>query len=290
MVTWRDVVRGTPWLDIRTEFSVQQQAAFRLQPAPSQPNELEKEMEKWWQVLTLRRKCAAPPAAPADELPVVPPNTPATDTEASVAWSTGPELTNPTGTHLKPPPGIKTPSSNQFVPTSDWTKLPNPRDTPAAPTKYRTPFDELDLELGRSSLVETPLSHFETEEAVDGLLRQCPDLTGGPSHDVEMTDLTYAPTPVAARSPSGSPVRFQPEISNSAGYNYNLMDQEDGVTTAPASPVSPEDDELLDMVSTLSSPAASSRIVGTGCPKSTTPKKTRKHQSEDQETVFEDEQ
>ena len=289
VVTWRDVVRGTPWLDVRTEFSVQQQAAFRLQPVPSQPNELEKEMEKWWQVLTLRRKCAVPPATPAGKLPGVPPNTPATDTEASIAWSTGPELINPTGTHLQPPPGIKTPSSNQFVPTSDWTKLPNPRDTPATSTKYRTPFDELDLELGRSSLVETPLSRFETEEAVDGLLRQCPDLTGRSSHDVEMADLTYAPTPVAARSPSGSPVRFQPEISNSADYNYNLMDQEDGAAMAPASPVSPEDDELLDMVSTLSSPAVSSRIVGTGRPKSTTPKKTRKRLTEDQETVFEDE-
>ena len=48
------------------------------------------------------------------------------------------------------------------------------------------------------------------------------------------------------------------------------MDQEDGTTTAPASPVTPEDDELLDMVS---SPVQDSRIVGTGCPKSTTPKK-----------------
>ena len=281
LVTWRDVVRGTPWLDIRTEFSVEQQAAFHLQPAPDRPNELEKEMEAWWQVLTLRRKCAAPPAVLAGELPGAPPNTPVTDTEASVTWSTGPELTNPTGTHLKPPPGIQTPSSNQFTPTLDWTKLPDPRDTPDAPTKYRTPFDELDLELGRFSLVETPLSHFETEEAVDGLLKQCPDLTGRPSQDVEMTDLTYAQSPVAARSPSNSPVRFQPEISSSAGYNYNLMDQEGEVTTAPVSPVSPEDDKLLDMVP---SPAASSRIIGTGRPKSTTPKKRR---SKDQGTVFE---
>ena len=195
-----------------------------------------------------------------------PPNTPATDTEASIAWSTGPKLTNPTGIHSKPPPGIKTPSSNQFIPTSDWTKLPNPRDTPAASTKYRTPFDELDLELGRSSLVETPLSHYETDEAVDGLLKQCLDLTGGPSHDVEMIDMTYALTLAAARSPSDSPVRFQPEISSSVGYNYNLMDQENDVTTAPASPVSPEDDELLDMVSMVPSPVLSSWIIGTGSP------------------------
>ena len=161
-------------------------------------------MEAWWQVLTLRRKCAALLAAPAGELPGAPPNTPATDTEASVAWSTGPELTDPTGTYLKPLPGINVPSSNQFIPTSGWTKLPNPRDTPATSTKYRTPFDELDLELGRSSLIEIPLSRFETEEAVDSLLKQCPDLTGRPSHDVEMTDMTYTPTPVAARSPSDS--------------------------------------------------------------------------------------
>ena len=88
-----------------------------------------------------------------------------------------------------------------------------------------------------------------------------------------MADMTYAPTPVAVRSPSNSPVRFQPEISNSAGYNYNLMDQEDDATMAPASPVTPEDDELLDMVSMVPSPVPSSRIVGTGRPKSTTPKK-----------------
>ena len=117
MVTWRDVVRGTPWLDIRTEFSVEQQVAFCLQPALDRPNELEKEMEAWWQVLMLRRKCAAQLAALADKLLGAPPNTPATDTEARVTWSTGPELTNPTGTHLKPPPGIQMPSSNQFTPT-----------------------------------------------------------------------------------------------------------------------------------------------------------------------------
>ena len=272
MVTWRDVVRGTPWLDIQTRFSVEQQAAFRLQLAPSWPNELE-EMEAWWQVLTLRRKCAVLPAALAGELPGAPPNTPATDTEASITWSTGPEIINPTGTYFKPPPGINVPSSNQFLPTSGWTKLPNPRDTPATSTKYRSPFDELDLELCHSSLIETPLSRFETEEAVDGLLKQCPDLTGGPSHDVEMTDMTYVPTPVAAQSPSDSPVRFQPEISNSTGYNYNLMDQEDDATTAPASPVSLEDDKLLDMVSMVPSPVPSSRIIGTGHLKSTTPKK-----------------
>ena len=255
------------------EFSEEQQVAFHLQPAPSEPNELEKEMEAWWQVRTLRKKCTAPPAAPASEPPGVPPNTPAMDTESSVAGSTGPGPSNPAGACPKPPPGINVPPSNQFVPTSDWTKLPNPRDTPATSTKYRTPFDKLDLELGHSSLVEMPLSCFETEEAVDGLLKQCPDLTGGPSHDVEMTDMTYAQTPVATRCPGNSPVRFQPEISNSAGYHYNLMDQEDGTTTAPASPVTPEDDELLDMVSMVPSPVPSSRIVGTGCPKSTTPKK-----------------
>ena len=273
MVTWRDVVRGTPWLDVQMEFSEEQQAAFCLQPALSEPNELEKEMEAWWQIRMLRKKCAVPPAALASEPPGAPPNTPTMDTEASVAWSTRPELGNQVSTHPRPLPGIKVPPSNQFVPTSDWTKLLNPRDTPATSTKYRTPFDELDLELGCSSLVETPLSHFETEEAVDGLLKQCPDLTGGPSHDVEMMDMTYAPTPVAARSPSNSPVPFQPEISNSAGYHYNLMDQEDGTTTAPASPVTPEDDELLDMVSMVPSPVPSSRIMGTGRPKSMTPKK-----------------
>ena len=213
-----------------------------------------------------------------------PPNTPATDTKASVAWSTGPgpsvfsqvtepNANSPAGARPKPLPGIKVPPSNQFVPTSDWTRLQNPRDTPASSTKYRTPFDELDLELGRSSLVETPLSCFETEEAVDGLLKQYPDLTGGSSHDVEMTDMTYAPTLATTQFPGNSPGQFQPEISNSSGYHYNIMDQEDGTTTAPTSPVTPEDDELLDMVSMIPSPVPDSCIVGNGRPKSTTPKK-----------------
>ena len=163
------------------------------------------------------------------------------DTEATVAWSTGPgpSTNSPAGAHPRPQPGINVPPSNQFVPTSDCTKLPNPRDTPASSTKYRTPFDELDLELGCSSLVETPLSCLETKEAVDGLRKQCPDLTSGPSHDVEMTDMTYALTPVTTRSPSNSPGRFRPEISDSSGYHYNLMDQENGTTTALASPVTP---------------------------------------------------
>ena len=103
MVTWRDVVRGTPWLDVRMEFTKEQQAAFRLQPAPSEPNELEKEMETWWQIRVLRKKCATPPTAPASEPPGAPPNTPTTDTEASIAWSTEPELSSPASPHLRPP-------------------------------------------------------------------------------------------------------------------------------------------------------------------------------------------
>ena len=238
VVTWRDVVRGTPWLDVWMEFSPEQEAAFCLQPVPSEPNELEKEMEAWWHVHVLRKKCAAPLATPASGPPGAPPNTPTMDSEATVTWSTrpGPSINSPAGARPRPPPGINVPPSNQFVPTSDWAKLPNPRDTPASSTKYRMPFDELDLELGRSSLVETPLSRLEMEEAVDSLLKQCPDLTGGPSHDAEMTDMTYASTPVTSRSPGNSPGRFRLEISDSSGYHYNLMDQEDGTTTALASP------------------------------------------------------
>ena len=247
---------GHPWLDIRMEFSPEQEAAFHLQPVPSKPNELEKEMEAWWHVRVLRKKCAATLAAPPSGLPAAPTNTPATDTEATVAWSTGPgpSINSPVGAHPRPPPGINVPPSNQFVPTSDWTKLPNPRDTPASSARYQMPYDELDLELGCSSLVETPLSCLETEEAVDGLLKQCPDLTSGPSHDVEMIDMNYASTPVTARSSSNSPGRFRPEISDSSGYHYNLMDQEGGTTTALASPITLEDDKLLDMVSMVPSP------------------------------------
>ena len=284
VVTWRDVVTGTPWLKAQEEFSTGQEAAFRLQPAPSDPNELEREMEAWWQVEVLRKKCAAPlaassnvpPATSSGAPPDAPPNTPATDTEASIIWSTGtgPSTDHPAGACSRPPPGIEIPPSNQFIPTSDWTKLPNPRDNPASASKYRTPFDELDLELGRSSLVETPLSQLETEEAVDGLLRQCPDLSSGPSGDVEMMDLNYAQTPDTTRPLGDSAAQFRPEISNPSEYNYNLMDQEGGISTAPGSPVTPEDDELLDEVSMTASPAPDySRAVGTGRPKSTTAKK-----------------
>ena len=120
-------------------------------------------------------------AAPSNAPPDAPPNTPATDTEASVAWSTrpGPSADYPAGACSRPLPGIKMPPSNQFIPTSDWTKLPNPRDNPASATKYRTPFDELDLELGRSSLVEMPLSLIgdrgsrrQPAEAMPGSLRR----------------------------------------------------------------------------------------------------------------------
>ena len=287
VVTWRDVVRGTPWLKVQKEFSAGQEAAFRLQPAPSEPNELEREMEAWWQVEVLKEKCAAPPAASAKAMPATsssmppdaPPNTPATDTEASVAWSTGPgpSTDHPAGACSRPPPGIKIQPSNQFVPDSDWTKLPNPQDNPASAIKYQMPFDELDLELGRSSLVETPLSRLETEESVDGLLRQCPDLPGRPARDVKMMELSYAQTPDTTRPLCNSPVQFRPEISNTSEYNYNLMDQEGGNSTAPGSPITQEDDELLDMVSMVPSPVPDySRAVGTGRPKSTTPKKRKK--------------
>ena len=180
MVTWRDVVRGTPWLMEREEFSPAQEAAFRLQPNPAGPNELEREMEAWWQVKVLKKKCearsrsAATPAVPPD----APPNTPATDIETGVSGDD-----HPAGACSRPPPGINMPSTNQFIPDSDWIQLPNPRDNLAPSGKYRTPFDELDLELGRSSLVETPLSRLETEEAVGDLLKICPDLPGGPTQD-----------------------------------------------------------------------------------------------------------
>ena len=60
VITWRDIVIGTPWLEERKEFSAAQEAAFRLQPSPAGPNELEREMEAWWQVEVLRKKCARP--------------------------------------------------------------------------------------------------------------------------------------------------------------------------------------------------------------------------------------
>ena len=271
VVTWRDVVRGTPWLDERKEFSAAQEAALRLQLAPNRPNELEREMEAWWQVEVLRKKCAAnvSTATSTAALPDAPPNTPASTSGASAT----PELNSsqPAAACSRPPPGIHPVPSNRFVPDSSWTKLPNPRDNPAPAGKYRTPFDELDVELGRSSLVETPLSQFETEEAISDLLKQCPDLTGGSAADVEMTEHDSAQTPDPARLLGSTPARFQPEIGDTAGYNYNLMGPESGMSTAPGSPVTAEDDELLDL---MTSPTVEySRVVGTGRPKSTTPKK-----------------
>ena len=271
MVTWRDVVKGTPWLKKWKEFSAVEEAAFRLQLAPAGPNELEREMEAWWQVELLRTKCAAklPPATTSAAPPDAPPNTLATDTETTVGPASGTDY--PAGACSRPPPGINKPPSNQFIPNSDWTQLPNPRDNPAPSGKYRTPFDELDLELGRSSLVETPLSHLETEEAIDSLLKQCPDLPGGPVGDMEMMELSFDQPPDTTQPLNAPPVRFRPQISNISVYNYNLMDQESGMSTAPGSPINPEDDELLDMVP---SPAPDySRAIGTGCLKSTTPKK-----------------
>ena len=254
VVTWRDIVKGTPWLKERKEFSAAQEAAFRLQPPPAEPNELEREMEAWWQVELLRKKCAARVSTATSSAvpPDAPPNTPASS--ADVSTIPGPNTNHPAIACSKPPPGIHLPPSNQFVPDSNWTKLSNPRDNPAPSGQYRTPFDELDLELGRSSLVETPLSQLETEEAVGNLLRQCPDLSGGPTGDVEMMELNFAQTPDPTRLLNASPVRFRPEISNTSEYNYNLIDQESGMSTAPGFPVTKEDDELLDMVSMVSSP------------------------------------
>ena len=163
--------------------------------------------------------------------------------------------------------------TNQFVPDSNWSRLPNPRDNPAPAGKYRTPFDELDVELGRSTLVETPLSQFETGEAIGDLLKQCPDLTGGPLADVEMTELESAQTPNPTRLLGSTPARFQPEIGDTAGYNYDLLGLGSGISTAPGSPVTAEDDELLDLMT--NSTVEYSRVIGTGRPKSTTPKKKK---------------
>ena len=271
VVTWRDVVRGTLWLDERKEFSAAQEAAFRLQPAPARPNELEKEMEAWWQVELLKKKCAANiSTATSSAVPLdVPPNTPASTSGAGLTPKSN--ISQPAVACSRPLPGIHPVPSNRFAPDSSWTKLPNPRDNPAPAGKYQTPFDELDVELGHSSLVETPLSQLETDEAVDGLLRQCPDLTGGPAADVEMMEQNSTQTPDPTWLLGVSPARFRPEISNTSEYIYNLIDQESGMSTAPGSPVTAEDDELLDMVA---SPTVEySRVVGTGRPKSTTPKK-----------------
>ena len=271
VVTWRDVVRGTPWLKKREEFSATQEAALRLQPAPDRPNELEKEMEAWWQIVVMRKKCAASVAtAPSTTAPPdAPPNTPASTSGASSA----PELdsSQPAAACSRPPPGIHPAPTNQFVPDSSWHKLPNPRDNPAPAGKYRTPFDELDVELGRSSLVETPLSQFETEEAIGDLLKQCPDLTGGPLADVEMAEQERAQTPNPTRLLSSTPAQFQPEIGDTEGYNYDLLSLGSGMSAAPSSPVTADDDELLDLMT--NSTVEYSRVVGTGRPKSTTPQK-----------------
>ena len=87
-------------------------------------------------------------------------------------------------------------------------------------------------------------------------------------------DLHHDQAPDSTRLLNASPVGFRPEISNTSGYNYNLMDQESGMSTAPGSPVTVKDDELLDRVPMIASPAPDySRAVGTGRPKSTSPKK-----------------
>ena len=70
-----------------------------------------------------------------------------------------------------------------------------------------------------------------------------------------MTELNFAQTPDQTQLLDASPARFWPEISNTTEYNYNLIDQESGMSTAPGSPVTAEDDELLDMVSVVASPA-----------------------------------
>ena len=85
VITWRDIVKGTPWLRVRKEFSAAQEAAFRLQPPPAVPNELEKEMEAWWQVELLRKNCGKASMATSSAVPPdVPPNTPASSTDVSI--------------------------------------------------------------------------------------------------------------------------------------------------------------------------------------------------------------
>ena len=98
-VTWRDVVKGTPWLKERKEFSAAQEAA------PAEPNELEREMEAWWQVEVMRKKCAArlPPATTSATPPDAPPNTPATDAETTLEPESGTEY--PAGACFQAPTG-----------------------------------------------------------------------------------------------------------------------------------------------------------------------------------------
>ena len=152
------------------------------------------------------------------------------------------------------------------------------------PANYQQPsaFDALDLELDWSSVVETPLMNFDTDTnaAVDSLLAECPDLTGGPAYDVEMGDDTTPLPPVVAQLPGQATARFEQEIADYASYRHNLMETEgEGeMTEVPASPVTPQEDELLDLETGLDSALA--KVVGTRRPKSTTPKKKFKGQED----------
>ena len=85
VVTWRDVVKGIPWLKERKQFSAAREAAYRLQAAPAQPNELEREMEAWWQVELLRQKCTVKTSTATSSAipPDAPPNTPASTSDIS---------------------------------------------------------------------------------------------------------------------------------------------------------------------------------------------------------------
>ena len=135
---------------------------------------------------------------------------------------------------------------------AEWTRLPNHQaGAPDQPARYtpKSLFDALDGELGHSSVVDTLNLDSEQNEAVNTLLEQFPDLSSGSANDIEMSNDTILQPLVVAQLPGQEATRFEPEIGKTQTYRYNLMEtkSEAEMMEVPGSPVTPQEDELLDL-------------------------------------------
>ena len=225
---------------------------FYQEPEPDDPSELEKATEDVY-----RRAVEDAAQQEGVDCPIPPSRANKAQTRNSPGVQL-PDYEDTPDRQTQQAPSTLLDRAHKFEPGPDWTKIMESRTSPGAPEVQpgTTPTDSLDKELGKDKVNDVLgdyLEETETESAVKNLLQAHPELAGNEAPEAMDVDKQPPPESVAEMQGVGDqpmeteqtgvlPGSFQPELGM-PGYNQSLV----GSTDQPPSPVTAEENALLDM-------------------------------------------
>ena len=256
-VDWPSIVGSTPWLIAWNHMSREELDRFYSEPLPTVVSDLEVATEEVYD-----KECQDSTQRTGSDQPIPPSRV--EDTPRDLPGML-PQVTEEA--HLS----LTEERLHKFVPDSNWTLIT--RSQTGAPGELAV-LTDLDSELGAEDVREV-LGDYLTEDAVavrDLLLSEL-GLTGGESTEILeateamevdplmmlMAEVTHLPMDTGQPGvPSGT---FQPELTE-PGYTPSLI----GSMDTPISPITAEDNALLDITDPGAQTPETSKAPGAGRP------------------------